>query len=570
VQRRIRQRAANAADKLPADLDPVLRRIYLNRGVSEPAQLDLSLSGLLPFHSLKGIGAAVELLAQALAQRWHICVVGDYDADGATATALLLGALGELGATKVSHVVPDRFRLGYGLSPAIVEVAARLKPDLLVTVDNGIASVEGVAAARAAGIRVLITDHHLAGRELPQADAIVNPNQPGCAFPSKALSGVGVAFYVIAALRAHLREQAGPALAVDVNLARYLDLVALGTVADLVPLDRNNRILVSHGIARLRAGSARPGVSALLKVAGKQLSQITATDLGFVAAPRLNAAGRLEDMALGIACLTSTDEEIAMQHARRLDALNRERREIQQQMQQEALAAVAEMELSGVDLPVSLCVHREDWHEGVVGLVASRLKERFHRPAIAFAVADDGIHLKGSARSVRGFHIRDALDSVATANPGLISRFGGHAMAAGLTLPREQLTAFIAAFETEASRWLSVDKLDGSIETDGELPPDALTADFADALRVAGPWGQAFPEPLFDGIFEMLDIRALGEKHSRLRLRCRDGKVVEGVAFNRPPDQLPRGSAHVAYRLESDDYFEPARARLVIEYVENA
>ncbi|MGD2056357.1 MAG: single-stranded-DNA-specific exonuclease RecJ, partial [Gammaproteobacteria bacterium] len=484
--------------RLPADLPAVLRRVYAARTIESAADLDYSLQRLLSPARLGGMPAAVGLLVAALTQRQRIVVVGDFDADGATSCALCLRALRSMGALHVDYLVPNRFEYGYGLTPEIVNVAAQRGPDLIITVDNGIASVAGVAAARERGIRVLITDHHLPGAELPRADALVNPNLPGEDFPSRHLAGVGVAFYVMLALRSALRErgwfaeQGMP----EPNLGQWLDLVALGTVADVVPLDRNNRILVEQGLRRIRAGRCVPGIRALLQAGGRAPARCVSTDLGFVVGPRLNAAGRLDDMSQGIECLLTDSEHTAQSIAARLDALNRERRAIETEMQARALEAIRQLRLEERPLPTGLCLFDPDWHQGVIGILAARIRERFHRPVIAFAPGGDG-ELKGSARSVPGFHIRDALDAVASRHPGLVSRFGGHAMAAGLTLAEESYPAFAAAFDVEVSRFLSADDLNGVIYTDGELAADELNLETARLLREAGPWGQGFPEPLF-------------------------------------------------------------------------
>ena len=443
---RIEHRPLPATLPQLGDLPPLLTRLYAARGVQSVEELDKGLARLIPYRQLKGIESAVALLVEALEQRQRILFVGDFDADGATASSVGVLGLRMLGAAHVDYLVPNRFEYGYGLTPEIVAVALQRQPDLLVTVDNGISSVEGVAAAKAAGLKVLVTDHHLPGPELPAADAIVNPNQPGCEFPSKSLAGVGVIFYVLLALRARLRELdwfARTGLA-EPNLAELLDLVALGSVADVVPLDANNRILVHQGLARIRKGFARPGLKAILEVAGKQAARISSTDLGFILGPRLNAAGRLDDMSLGIECLLTDDAALAADMAQQLDALNQDRKAIEQGMQREALAQLKDLPLDS--LPFGLCLFEPDWHQGVIGILASRLKERYHRPTIAFADAGDGL-LKGSARSIAGFHIRDALDAVAARHPGLISKFGGHAMAAGLSLPQEHFGAFAAAFD---------------------------------------------------------------------------------------------------------------------------
>jgi single-stranded-DNA-specific exonuclease len=562
MRRRIMRRSPRAADGLPVSLHPMLRRVYRNRGVGTAADADLSLARLLPFHTLKGIDQAVDLLVEALRRQWHVCVIGDYDADGATSTALVVSLLRQFGLTQVGYLVPDRFRYGYGLTPEIVALARQRKPDLLITVDNGIASVEGVAAARAAGMRVLITDHHLPGQALPDADAIVNPNQPGCGFPSKVLAGVGVAFYLMSALRARLRSEGqknGP------TLAAWLDLVALGTVADVVPLDRNNRILVEHGLRLLRAGRARPGIQALLRVAGRDTTRATSNDLGYAAAPRLNAAGRLDDMSIGIECLLSEDEDVALQQARRLDQLNRERRELQQQMQDGALTDLAGQLQAGA-LPVGLCVYDPQWHQGVTGPVAGRLKELYHRPVVAFAPAGSGL-LKGSGRSVTGFHMRDALDAIATQNPGLITKFGGHAMAAGLSLECSRFDEFRNAFDREARRWLDASALDGVIETDGELASDDITLELAEALRDAGPWGQSFPEPLFDGEFEVLERRIVGERHLKLRLCPHpNGTPLAAIVFGQVKGAEVGQRIRAVYRLSVNEYGGLRSPEVVIEY----
>ncbi len=566
---RIQIRKASPGDQLPPELHPVLRRVYCNRGLTQPAELDLSLAHLLPFGQLKGIEAAAALLLQALDQQWHVLIVGDYDADGATGTALAVSALRAFGLRQVGYLVPDRFRYGYGLTPEIVQLAAAQQPQLLVTVDNGISSIEGAAAAKAAGMRLLITDHHLPGAVLPQADAIVNPNQPGCGFPSKALAGVGVIFYVMTALRAALRARGATALP---KLAELLDLVALGTVADVVPLDYNNRILVQQGLLRMRAGRVRPGLRALAQVAGRPLASLSGGDLGFLLGPRLNAAGRLENMARGIECLLSDSDDAAFTIAQQLDGLNRERRDLQAQMQEEALATAAatEARVGAGELPYGLCLFDAGWHQGVVGLVAARLRERYHRPAIVFAPGDDDVTtLKGSGRSVPGFHIRDALDAIAARHPGLISKFGGHAMAAGLSLAPAQLPAFAAAFADEARRQLRPEQIQQIFESDGELSASELGLAAAQALRQGGPWGQGFPEPQFHGGFEVTDARPLGEQHLRLKLRPMNGEVsVEAVAFRETRRFAVGSRVLAAYRLDVNEYRGLLSPQLVIEALE--
>lgn len=552
------------------DLPPLLTRLYAARGVQSAAELDKGLARLIPYQQLKGIDAAVDLLVQALQQRQRILIVGDFDADGATASSVGVLGLRMLGAAHVDYLVPNRFEYGYGLTPEIVAVALQRQPELLVTVDNGISSVDGVTAAKEAGLKVLVTDHHLPGPELPAADAIVNPNQPGCAFPSKALAGVGVMFYVLLALRARLRELGWFAKAgiSEPNLGELLDLVALGSVADVVPLDANNRILVHQGLARIRAGRARPGLRAVLEVAGRQHARITSTDLGFILGPRLNAAGRLDDMSLGIECLLCEDEALARDMAQQLDELNKDRKAIEQGMQREALAQLKDLPLA--DMPFGLCLFEPDWHQGVIGILASRLKERYHRPAIAFADAGDGL-LKGSARSVPGLHIRDALDAVAARHPGLISKFGGHAMAAGLSLPQEHFGAFAAAFDAEVRRQLSEDDLTGRLLSDGQLGAEEFHLELAKALRHAGPWGQHFPEPLFHGVFQIVTQRVVGEKHLKLVLKTECGSLtLDGIAFNVDRDIWPNPNVRwveLAYKLDVNEYQGRESVQLMVAHL---
>lgn len=570
----VRRDIAETGDELPDDLHPVLRRIYLSRRLHNTGELEYSLDSLHSYTLLKGIDDAAELLAVTVQQRKRILIVADFDADGATSCAVAVRGLRLLGARDVRFVVPNRFAFGYGLTPEIVAVAAQQQPDLLITVDNGISSIDGVAAARQRDMQVLITDHHLPGESLPEADAIVNPNQPGDAFPSKHLAGVGVIFYVLTALRARLREQqwfsrTGVA---EPNLAQLLDLVALGTVADVVPLDHNNRVLVSQGLMRIRAGRCCAGISALLEAAGRNPRQLVASDLGFAVGPRLNAAGRLEDMTLGIACLLTDDADQARVMAARLDQLNQERRTIEAQMQEEALAAIAALRIGDEDpaLPVGVCLYQEQWHQGVIGILASRIKDRLHRPVIAFAQANAD-ELKGSARSVPGVHIRDVLDAVAARHPGLLSKFGGHAMAAGLSLEKQNLAAFSAAFDEEVRRHLAPEDLRGVILSDGELAPEDLNLNLAELLRGAGPWGQAFPEPLFDGLFEIVSRRIVGERHLKLVLATpgHDG-LLDAIAFNTSDLTWPRDlrRAHVAYKLDVNEYRGQRSAQLLVEHLE--
>jgi len=551
------------------DLPPLLTRLYAARGVQSATELDKGLARLLPYQQLKGIAAAVDLLVVAMEQQQRILIVGDFDADGATASSVGLLGLRMLGAAHVDYLVPNRFEYGYGLTPEIVAVALQRQPDLLITVDNGISSVDGVAAANAAGLPVLVTDHHLPGAELPAAAAIVNPNQPGCTFPSKALAGVGVIFYVLLALRARLRELGWfTAQRPEPNLAELLDLVALGTVADVVPLDANNRILVHQGLARIRAGRARAGLKAVLEVAGREAQRISSTDLGFILGPRLNAAGRLDDMSLGIECLICEDPVLARDMASQLDQLNQDRKAIEQGMQREALARLKDLALD--DLPFGLCLFEPDWHQGVIGILAARLKERYHRPAIAFADAGGGL-LKGSARSVEGLHIRDALDAVAAANPGLISKFGGHAMAAGLSLPQENFTAFAAAFAAEVSRQLCAEDLTGRLLSDGQLAAGEFNLALAQALRQAGPWGQHFPEPLFEGRFEIIQQRLVGEKHLKLLLRTECAtQTLDAIAFNIDRELWPNPNVkqvELAYKLDVNEFRGRESVQLLISHI---
>lgn len=562
---------AGSPEEAASPLHPVLERIYRLRNASCALECDRSYARLIPPTGLKDIDRALDLLSDALRRRRRILIVADFDADGATGCALLVRALRSLGAASVDYLVPNRFEYGYGLTPEIVALAAQREPELLVTVDNGISSVDGVHAAKTRGMQVLITDHHLPGPTLPAADAIVNPNQPGCNFSSKHLAGVGVAFYVMLALRARLRtdgwfaRQNIPAP----NLAQLLDLVALGTVADLVPLDYNNRILTAHGLARIRGGRACQGIDALLSVAGRVAERVSAADLGFCVAPRLNAAGRLEDMARGIECLLTDDPDSARAIAGELDNLNRDRRAIEAAMQQQALAAVEILRLEAVPLARGLCLFDESWHQGVIGLVAARIKDRFHRPVIAFAPGN-GDELKGSARSIPGLHIRDALDTVAALHPGLLQKFGGHAMAAGLTLKRESYERFRRAFEEEVNRRLSPHDLCGDVLSDGELADEDLTVALAELLRDAGPWGQGFPEPVFDGRFDVLDRRIVGERHLKLQLRQTGRRAFNAIAFNAVEHGTPPAwsRVHAAYRLDVNEYRGSRALQLIIEHIE--
>jgi len=573
LSKRIIRRRTLLADA-PTDLHAslLLQRIYALRGVRSAQELDLSLERLIPVSQLTGTDAAVALLLEHYACQSRIVIIGDFDTDGATSTALVVRQLRRLGFKHVEFLVPNRFQFGYGLTPEIVQLAADNKPDLIVTVDNGISSVAGVAAANALGIQVLVTDHHLAGSELPQAAAMVNPNAPGNTFPSKGLAGVGVAFYLMAALTRSMQQQ-GMVSAETTAVAHLLDLVALGTVADVVPLDANNRILVAQGIRRIRAGRCVPGLRALLEAANRRVDSCVASDLGFQVGPRLNAAGRLEDMTLGIQCLLTDDLDAARVIAARLTQLNLDRRDIEQQMQQEALAAIEDMQLDTESLPLGLCLYEESWHQGVVGLVASRIKDRVHRPVIAMARADE-LTLKGSARSVPGVHIRDVLDAVAARHPGLIDKFGGHAMAAGLSIGIDKFAEFCAAFNDEVCRWMTHDDAIGIVLSDGELAPNEITIAVARQLRESGPWGQNFPEPLFDGQFRVLETRTLAERHLKLKLEVNSlnggAAPCEAIAFRHfdyddaPPVRVD-DQVQLAYRLDVNEYMGNERVQLIVE-----
>ena len=554
------------------DIHPLLRRIYLARGVASASDLGRQLNELPPPGEMKGIGEAVVLLATAIREEKKILIVGDFDADGATSTALMILALRAMGGRDPGYLVPNRFEYGYGLTPEIVALAAERQPDLIVTVDNGISSIEGVRAARDAGIDVLITDHHLPGAQLPDASAIVNPNQPGCGFPGKNLAGVGVAFYLLTALRSQLREtgwfvEQGMG---EPAMARWLDLVALGTVADVVPLDRINRVLVHQGLKRVQAGQCRPGISALLELANREQGRIVAADFGFAVGPRLNAAGRLDDMSLGIHCLLCDDPEEARQYAVELDQLNADRRIIETGMQQEALRAVDQLHLDENRLPWGICLYDSRWHQGVVGLLASRIKERYHRPVIAFAPGEDG-SLKGSARSIPGFHIRDALDAIACRHPELLSKFGGHAMAAGLSLEEQHLDQFGRAFDEEVRRLLTAQDLEEEIRIDGELEKECFSLETARLLRSAGPWGQHFPEPLFRGSFQVVQSRVLGGKHLKFTLAGPDATadLVDAIAFNVPESQLNPAATQVEliYRLDVNFWRGRESPQLMVERI---
>ena len=572
---------AVAAAAWPDSIPPLLRRVYAARGAQTPQQARPRLVDLLPPDALDGLDAATALLQQAIADDRHIVVVGDFDCDGATACATGVRGLRMLGARRVSHAVPNRMVHGYGLSPALVGELAALQPDLLLTVDHGIACHAGIEAARARGWQVVVSDHHLPGPRLPPADAIVNPNLPGDAFPSKSLAGVGVVFYLLLALRRRIfgdhpdrEDQTTPILGRTFqqerpDLSRLLDLVAVGTVADLVPLDANNRALVAAGLRRLRAGKGCAGLRALVEACGRDASRLTAADIGFAIGPRLNAAGRLEDMALGIECLLTDDPQRARELAGTLERINAERRNVQQGMTDAAEAALSHAHLGEGEPPLAPCLFAPDWHPGVIGLVASKMKERLHRPVLAFAPAEPGgSTLRGSARSIPGFHIRDALAAVDARHPGLIERFGGHAMAAGLTLAQAQLPAFERAWQAQAEAVLDAGLLHAELLSDGELRPQEFDRFHAEALRDGGPWGQGFPEPLFDGLFEVLDWRTLGEHHLKLTLRHPQRREpLAAIQFGGWRGEAPARQVQLAYRLAPDDYRGGAAIQLLVEHL---
>ncbi|MBB6522198.1 single-stranded-DNA-specific exonuclease RecJ [Pseudoteredinibacter isoporae] len=561
-----------------SDLPVLLQRIYASRGVEQLEELELQLAKLPQPTLLKGIEQAVERLWHALQKQERVLIVGDFDADGATSTTVAMQALQAMGLHHIDFLVPNRFEYGYGLTPEIVEVAASAsdKPDLLITVDNGISSVQGVARARELGMDVLVTDHHLPGDEIPAAVAIVNPNQPGCEFPSKNLAGVGVIFYVMLALRKHLRDvqwftdQSIP----EPNLGSLLDLVALGTIADVVTLDHPNRILVQQGLARIRAGQSRPGIQALLNVAGRPCDKISSVDLGFVLGPRLNAAGRLDDMSLGIDCLMAPNEGHAAELATQLDDLNRDRKSIEQSMQKQALNTLSQINLDEHEMPWGLSLYQADWHQGVIGILASRIKDKYHRPVIMFADEDsDAGTIKGSARSIAGLHIRDALDTVAARNPGLLNKFGGHAMAAGMSLDKNRFEDFQKAFDDVVREQLNSDDLQAKIISDGALSHSELSMPVAEMLQAAGPWGQNFPEPSFDGEFYLVNQRIVGDRHLKFTVSLEAGgqQLIDAIAFNVDTDQWPNYRAerlHLSFKLDVNEFRGRRSLQLLVNHIE--
>lgn len=568
----INQPAVEGSDELGTQ-PPLLRRVLKARRISGVQELDRSLSCLPAPELLSGMDAMVSVLEAAIVNNENLLVIGDYDADGATASALAVRGLRAMGLKRVGYLVPDRFEYGYGLTPPLVQLAAGQSPDILLTVDNGISSIDGVAEANRLGLRVLVTDHHLPGASLPEAAAIVNPHLPGQTFPGMCLAGVGVMFFVLIALRRRLRDsgwfkETGRK---EPNLAGLLDLVALGTVADLVPLDHVNRILVFQGLQRIRAGQAQPGMMALLKVAGRQPENLGAAQLGFNVAPRLNAAGRLDDMSLGIECLLTDDFENALELAHLLNDKNQDRQLIEDDMREVAIAQVAELQKRD-NSAYGYCLFHEDWHQGVVGLIASRVKERVHRPVIAFAPANqDSDEIKGSARSIAGIHIRDVLTDVATRHPELLSKFGGHAMAAGLSLKREQLDAFKAAFQEEVRRHAGDMDLEPTVHSDGSLNDADFSLETAELLQSQGPWGQGFPEPLFDGDFEVLDCRIMKDQHLKWKLKAPGGsRPLEAVAFRveNPAAWLGLQNLRMAYKLDANEFQGRRSLQLMIEYMQ--
>ncbi|EPM1957969.1 single-stranded-DNA-specific exonuclease RecJ [Salmonella enterica] len=569
-QRQLRRREADETAELPADLPPLLRRLYASRGVRSARELERSVKGMLPWQQLSGIDNAVEILYNAFREGTRIIVVGDFDADGATSTALSVLGMRALGCDNISYLVPNRFEDGYGLSPEVVDQAKARGAQLIVTVDNGISSHAGVAHAKTLGIPVIVTDHHLPGDTLPDAEAIINPNLRDCEFPSKSLAGVGVAFYLMLALRTFLRDKGwfDERNIAPPNLAELLDLVALGTVADVVPLDANNRILTWQGLSRIRAGKCRPGIKALLEISNRDPQQLAASDLGFALGPRLNAAGRLDDMSVGVALLLCDNLGEARVLASELDALNQTRKEIEQGMQAEALILCEKLERSSETLPGGLAMYHPEWHQGVVGILASRIKERFHRPVIAFATAGDGT-LKGSGRSIQGLHMRDALERLDTLYPDLMIKFGGHAMAAGLSLEEHKFEQFQQRFGELVTEWLDPALLQGEVISDGPLSAAEMSMEVAQLLRDAGPWGQMFPEPLFDGRFRLLQQRLVGERHLKVMVEpVGGGPLLDGIAFNIDttcwPDNGVR-EVELAYKLDINEFRGNRSLQIIID-----
>ncbi len=574
----VRRNAVISEELKNSQLHPLLKRVYANRGITQLKQIEYTLKDLIDYALLKDIDVASQTVADAIMQQKNILVVGDFDADGATSCAVMLRSLRAFGLINVDYLVPNRFDFGYGLSPQIVDVAAELpaKPDLIITVDNGISSIEGVARANALGIPVVVTDHHLAGDTLPDAAAIVNPNQPGCVFPEKTIAGVGVAFYLMLAVRATLRKKDWfSETRSEPNMATYLDLVALGTVADVVPLDANNRILVETGLQRIRANKGCAGINALLKIAGKSIENCSSQDFGFVVGPRLNAAGRLDDMSIGIECLLTDDHEQAFQYATLLNQMNVQRRQIEGEMLEQALSLL-QQQVSTIEkshaIPNAMALYDEQWHQGVVGLLASRIKEKYHRPVIAFADSGDG-ELKGSGRSIFGLHMRDVLDVISKNNVGLIDKFGGHAMAAGLTIKQSKLAKFKTEFDKYVGLALRPEDLNNTCETDGGADDRYLTIETSEQIKYASPWGQLFPEPIFDDVFKIVNWRIVGEKHLKLELaRESSGVCYSAIAFNKTDADLPVGDTdiRIVYRLDVNEFRGKRSLQLIVQHLEAA
>ena len=574
-EKQIKQRDINKADYLQGLPEP-LAQVFSARGVKSATEVDYSIRNLLPPDTLHGISEAIELLSEAISAEANILVVGDFDADGATSCAVTIKALRAMGAQNINYLVPNRFEFGYGLSPEIVGVAATFQPDVIITVDNGISSVEGVHAAQGLGMSVIVTDHHLPGEELPTAEVIINPNLPGDKFPSKNLAGVGVAFYLMLALRRHLREVGwfNANNIAEPNMSQFLDLVALGTVADVVPLDVNNRILVQQGLQKIRSGKACAGINALLTVGKRLPSRVTSADLGFVLGPRLNAAGRLDDMSLGIECLLAENDDKAMQLATKLNQLNQERRDLEQEMKQDALQLVEAIDIDIENKPSGYCLYDKSWHQGIVGLVASRIKEKTNRPVVALAPANneqpDG-EWKGSVRSVEGVHIRDVLARLDTLYPEIMSKFGGHAMAAGLSLPAEKVKEFSDKFALVLQQLTSEMDWSKVIWTDGELDAGHFEIDIIQSLMFASPWGQGFPEPLFDGKFRVVDSRVVGDTHAKFKLQpANSDRVLDAICFGylEHNSDLPEGVIHAVYRPDINEYQERLSVQLIISYIQ--
>lgn len=563
---------------LPDTIHPLLKRIYINRGIRSPDQLEKAAKALHSYQQLGGIEAAVELLFEAIKDQRRIIIVGDFDADGATSSALSVLALRMLGSHNVDYLVPNRFEDGYGLSPEVVNQAIELGAEVIMTVDNGVSSIEGVRYAKQQGLQVLVTDHHLPGHELPEVDAMVNPNLQTCAFPSKALAGVGVAFYLMMALCVHMRKTGwfSEQGMVEPKLMELIDLVALGTVADVVPLDENNRILVHQGLQRIRAGKARPGIQALIEVAKRDARRLVASDFGFALGPRINAAGRLDDMSFGVELLLSNNIHAARRMASELDGLNQTRKEIEAGMKQEAMAFCERLQFGeNSELPHGLVLFQRDWHQGVIGILASRIKEQFHRPVIAFADGGEGM-IKGSCRSIPGLHMRDTLDRIDTQNPGLILKFGGHAMAAGLTIQEQNFERFARLFDLAVKQDLDDAALKGVVLSDGELKPEEFSMHVAEMLRSGGPWGQAFNEPVFDGEFKVLHQKLVGEKHLKLMLEPLfkghpTNIMLDGIAFNVDLRRWPDASVktvRLAYKLDINEFRGNQSLQLMVEHLE--